>query len=70
MDADVVQSEITEDSLMVLTPYKNSISIMLKQGIHLAYALHDGTDEGGDMETLKMLCLYRFNKGESNEETT
>lgn len=73
MPPEIFQREVTEEDLMILTPYKNSISIMLRQGTHLVYARHDGTDEGGDMDTLKMLCLLRFNKGESNEapkETT
>lgn len=63
MDQAAVERKVTEDDLFILTPYKNSITIMLKHGTHLVYAKHDGTDEGGDMETLKMLCLYRFNNG-------
>lgn len=72
-DLVLVKLPVSEDDLLILTPYKNTISIMLKHGTPLVYAAHDGTDEGGDMDTLKMLCLLRFNKGESNEapkETT
>lgn len=63
MDTAAVEREIREDDLFVLTPYKNSITIMLRHGTVLVHAKHDGTDEGSDMETLKMLCLYRFNNG-------
>lgn len=73
MDPEIVRSEVTEENLMILTPYKNSISIMLRHGTHLVYALHDGTDEQGDMDALIALCIMRYNKGESNEapkETT
>lgn len=58
-----IRREVVEDDLFVLTPYKNSITIMLRHGTVLVHAKHDGTDEGSDMETLKMLCLYRFNNG-------
>lgn len=58
-----------EGDLLILMPYTNTISIMLRHGTPLVYAKHDGTDEGGDLDTLKTLCLMRFNKGESNEET-
>lgn len=64
-DLDLVKLHVDEGDLFILTPYKNTISIMLKHGTPLVYAQHDGTDEGGDMETLKMLCLYRYNKGET-----
>jgi hypothetical protein len=58
-----------EGDLLILMPYKNSISIMTRLGTHLVFARHDGTDENGDADMLTMLCLMRFNKGESNEET-
>ena len=64
-----IKREVLEEELLVLTPYKNSITIMLRHGHWLVQARHDGTDEKGDIETLKMLCLYRYNSGESNEET-
>jgi len=51
---------------MILTPYKNSITIMLRHGHWLVQARHDGADEGGDIETLKTLCLFRFNQGEQS----
>lgn len=69
MDTGVVNRELGDGDLFVLTPYKNSITIMLKHGTVLVHAKHDGTDEGADMETLKMLCLYRYNNGGSNEES-
>lgn len=53
-----------DEDLFILTPYKNTISIMLKHGTPLVYAKHDGTDERGDMDALTTLCLMRFNKGE------
>jgi hypothetical protein len=62
-DLELVKLKITESDLLILTPYKNTISIMLRHGTPLVYAQHDGTDEGGDMENLKMLCLLRFNNG-------
>lgn len=65
MDTGAVNREMGESDLFVLAPYKNSITIMLKHGTVLVHAKHDGTDEGADMETLKMLCLYRYNKGET-----
>jgi hypothetical protein len=63
-DLELVKLRIDDSDLLILTPYKNTISIMLKHGTPLVYAKHDGTDEGGDMDALKMLCLLRFNKGE------
>lgn len=63
-DALMIEREVLEKDLLILTPYKNSITITLKYGTVLVQAKHDGTDEGGDMETLKMLCIYRYNKGE------
>ena len=63
-DLELVKLHISMDDLFILTPYKNTISIMLKHGTPLVYAKHDGTDEGGDMDALKVLCLMRFNKGE------
>lgn len=65
-DLDLVKLPVSEDDLFVLTPYKNSISIMLKHGTPLVYAKHDGTDEGGDIDALKTLCLFRFNQGEQS----
>jgi len=59
-----IEREVGEKDLLVLTPYKNSITIMLMYGPLLVQAIHDGADESGDIETLKMLCLMRFNKGE------
>lgn len=56
--------EVREEDLLILTPYKNSVTIMLKYGTWLAQATHDGADEGGDIEILKNLCLIRFNQGE------
>ena len=55
---------VSEIDLFILTPYKNSITIMLKYGPMLVQATHDGADEGGDIEILKNLCLIRFNQGE------
>jgi hypothetical protein len=66
MDTKAVMRRITEDDLMVLLPYRGSISIMQKHGTHLVYAKHDGADEGGDIENLKTLCLLRFNQGEQS----
>jgi hypothetical protein len=63
-DRVLVKLPVSENDLVVLTPYKNTINIMLKHGTPLVYAKHDGTDEGGDMDALKVLCLMRFNKGE------
>jgi len=63
MDPVAIVREVGEDDLFILTPYRNTITIMLRHGTHLVHAKHDGTDERGDMETLKMLCLYRFNNG-------
>lgn len=60
------QREVTEDDLLILTPYKNTVTIMLKYGTILVNAKHDGTDEGGDIDTLKTLCLFRFNQGEQS----
>ena len=64
-DLVLVKLPVSMEDLLVLTPYKNTISIMLKHGTPLVYAKHDGTDEGGDMDALKVLCLMRFNKGET-----
>ena len=61
-DLELVKLPVSEGDLFILTPYKNTISIMLKHGTPLVYAKHDGTDEGGDMDALKVLCLMRFNK--------
>lgn len=61
-----IQREVTEEELMILTPYKNSITIMLRHGHWLVQARHDGADEGGDIENLKTLCLLRFNQGEQS----
>ena len=66
LDRREIQREVTEEELMVLTPYKNSITIMLRHGVWLMQARHDGADEGGDIETLKTLCLFRFNQGEQS----
>jgi hypothetical protein len=66
LDRREIQREVTEEELMVITPYKNSIMIMLRHGIWLMQARHDGTDEGGDIEALKTLCLFRFNQGEQS----
>jgi hypothetical protein len=63
-DLALVKLPVSEDDLFILTPYKNSINIMLKHGTPLVYARHDGADEGGDIENLKTLCLLRFNQGE------
>lgn len=68
-DLVLVKLPVSMEDLLVLMPYTNTISIMLRHGTPLVYAKHDGTDEGGDLDTLKTLCLMRFNKGESNEET-
>jgi hypothetical protein len=57
---------LTEDDIMVLTPYRESITLLRKHGGMLVQAIHDGTDEKGDIEMLKMLCLYRFNNGGQN----
>ena len=63
MDTSFVERAVAEKDLMVLTPYKNAISIMLKHGTNLVFARHDGTDEKGDIEMLKILCLYRYSGG-------
>jgi hypothetical protein len=68
-DLVLVKLPVSMEDLLVLMPYTNTISIMLRHGTPLVYAKHDGTDEGGDLDTLKTLCLMRFNKGESSEET-
>ena len=60
LDRREVKMEVLEDRLVVLTPYKNSITVMLIHGHWLVQAKHDGTDEGGDIETLKTLCLFRY----------
>lgn len=54
---------LTEDEIMVLTPYPKNITLMRKHGSFLVQATHDGTDEKGDIEMLKMLCLYRYSGG-------
>ena len=65
----VAKSEVLdalhEDELLVFTPYKERITIMRKHGTWLVQASHDGTDERGDIESLKTLCLIRFNTGEN-----
>ena len=63
MDVEAV-GEVRADDVLLLMPYKDSISIMTRSGTHLVYARHDGADESGDADALIMLCLYRFNKGE------
>lgn len=55
----------SEDEIMVLAPYPKVITLMRKHGGFLVRASHDGTDEAGDIETLKMLCLYRFSGGQN-----
>ena len=65
MATELVRHAVSEDRLLVLLPYKGHISIM-QDGTHLVYAKHDGADEGGDIETLKTLCLFRFNQGEQS----
>ncbi len=56
----------SEEDIWVLTPYKNSITLMRKHGGLLVVAKHDGLDEKGDIEMLKMLCLYRYSGGGTN----
>jgi hypothetical protein len=58
---------IREEDLLVVTPYRTHVVIMRRHGPWLVRADHDGTDEKGDIEALKMLCLYRYNSGESND---
>ena len=53
----------SEEDIMVLTPYKNQVTLMRRHGSLLVVAKHDGTDEKGDIEMLKMLCLYRYSGG-------
>ncbi len=57
---------LKEDEIMVLTPYKNQATLMRKHGGLLVVAKHDGLDEKGDIEMLKMLCLYRYSGGGTN----
>jgi hypothetical protein len=57
---------VRDGDLFIITPYLNTIQVMLKSGAHLVHARHDGTDERGDIETLKTLCLIRFNQGEQS----
>jgi hypothetical protein len=56
-----VLDALHEDELLVFTPYKEKITIMRKHGTWLVQANHDGTDGRGDIETLKALCLLRYN---------
>ena len=57
---------LREEDIMVITPRRNNITLMRKHGGFLVVAIHDGTDEGGDIENLKTLCLLRFNQGEQS----
>jgi hypothetical protein len=57
---------VNEGDLFIIAPYVNTIQITLKSGPHLVHAKHDGTDQRGDIETLKTLCLIRFNQGEQS----
>lgn len=52
-----------EDDIMVLTPYPKVITLIQRHGTFLVRAEHDQTDEKGDIEMLKMLCLYRYSGG-------
>ncbi len=54
---------LTEDEIVVLTPYPKVITLMRRYGTLLVRAEHDQTDEKGDIEMLKMLCLYRYSGG-------
>jgi len=54
---------LKEYEIMVLSPYKNQVTLMRRHGSLLVVARHDGTDEKGDIEMLKMLCLYRYSGG-------
>jgi hypothetical protein len=65
--ADIKRGVVRESDLFSIAPYANTIHITLKSGPHLVHAKHDGTDQRGDIETLKTLCLIRFNQGESND---
>ena len=58
-----IYQPLLEEDLLVITPYSTHVVIMRRHGTWLVRADHDGADEGGDIETLKMLCLYRYNKG-------
>lgn len=52
-----------EEDIMVLTPYPKVITLMRRHGSLLVRAEHDKTDEKGDIEMLKLLCLYRYSGG-------
>jgi hypothetical protein len=52
-----------EDDIMVLTPYPKVITLIHRHGTFLVRAEHDQTDEKGDIEMLKMICLYRYSGG-------
>lgn len=60
-DAEQVRALESEKDIVVLTPYPTTITLIRRYGSVLVTASHDGTDEAGDAEMLKMLCLYRFN---------
>ena len=57
---------VSEGDLFIIAPYVNTLQVTLKTGRHLVHAEHDGTDQRGDIETLKTLCLIRFNQGEQS----
>jgi hypothetical protein len=65
-DVGTVRGVSKEADLFVLTPRANSIHITHRYGGCYVTARHDGADEGGDIETLKTLCLIRFNQGEQS----
>lgn len=65
VEAAEVRDLESEEDIFVLTPYRKSITLMRKYGGMLVQATHDGTDEKGDIEMLKMLCLYRYTGGKN-----
>ena len=66
VEAADVRALESEDDIFVLTPYKRAITLIRKHGGMLVQATHDGTDEKGDIEMLKMLCLYRYSVNDGN----
>ena len=64
-DAGRVRDARSEADIFV-TFHPNTIHLTHRYGGWFVTARHDGADEGGDIITLKTLCLFRFNQGEQS----
>lgn len=66
-EAGRVRPPLHDAEIFVITPHTRTIQMTHRYGGWFVSAQHDGTDERGDIENLKTLCLIRFNTGESND---